>query len=58
MPRKAKPRDARQQADDKLDETLENTFPASDPVALIQPAPKKSDEPPRAKGQRRAKTST
>ncbi len=53
MPRKAKPRDTRHQADDKLDEALKDTFPASDPVALIEPAPKKSDEPPRAKDRRK-----
>ena len=27
--------------DDKLDQALQDTFPASDPVALIEPAPAK-----------------
>jgi hypothetical protein len=29
----------RQQQDEALDDALENTFPASDPVSIVQPAP-------------------
>jgi hypothetical protein len=45
-PRAVGSRPAEQAAriDDKLDAALADTFPASDPVALTQPAP--SDEPP------------
>ena len=31
---------------DRLDQALQDTFPASDPVALIEPAPAKPAEPP------------
>jgi hypothetical protein len=32
--------------DEKLDQALRDTFPASDPVALVEPAPAKpGDEP-------------
>jgi hypothetical protein len=35
---------------DKLDQALRDTFPASDPVALLEPAPAKpADEPHPAK---------
>jgi hypothetical protein len=40
----------RQRLDEMLDEGLEETFPASDPVALVQPAP----ELFKAKGTRRS----
>ena len=30
---------------DRLDQALQDTFPASDPVALIEPAPAKPGEP-------------
>jgi len=39
---------------DRLDQALQDTFPASDPVALIEPAPAKPAEepsPPRDKDQ-------
>ena len=42
------PRTPKPQADDKLDEALKDTFPASDPVAFIEPAPKRPDDPPRS----------
>ncbi len=50
-PKKPKPDDKRT-ADDKLDRALEDTFPASDPVSFIEPAPMKKTkkaEPPRSK---------
>ena len=31
---------------DKLDQALQDTFPASDPVALLEPAPAKPGEEP------------
>jgi hypothetical protein len=30
--------------DEMLDQALEDTFPASDPVALVEPAPKPADD--------------
>ena len=49
-PRTADPDDATPAAredwrrlDDALEEGLEETFPASDPVSVTQPAPSKSD---------------
>lgn len=30
--------------DEKLDEAVEDTFPASDPVSLVQPPPSKPDK--------------
>ncbi len=35
--------------DEALDEGLEETFPASDPVSVTQPAPSKQDERPKRK---------
>jgi hypothetical protein len=39
-----------QQLDDALEEGLEETFPGSDPVNVIQPAPSKADGHVRRKG--------
>ena len=36
-------REEKRRLDDALDEGLEETFPASDPVNVIQPAPSKGD---------------
>jgi len=33
----------RQQQEEALDDALENTFPASDPVSVVQPAPSAAD---------------
>jgi hypothetical protein len=33
----------RQQQEEALDDALENTFPASDPVSIVQPAPPAAD---------------
>ena len=55
MPRKKpKARDTERQVDDKLDEALKDTFPASDPVAFIQPAPKQPHDAPREKDRRKS----
>ena len=35
--------------DEALEEGLEETFPGSDPVSVIQPAPSKDDQPARRK---------
>jgi hypothetical protein len=37
------------EVDRKLDEALKDTFPASDPVALTEPAPQQPDKPNRRK---------
>jgi hypothetical protein len=39
--KKPKPKDDKRRLDEKLDRALEDTFPASDPVAITQPAPPK-----------------
>jgi hypothetical protein len=41
MSRKKKPKSPRRRRalDDKLDQALQDTFPASDPVSLTQPSP-------------------
>jgi hypothetical protein len=39
---KASPQD-KQHVDDLLDEALDETFPASDPPAMLEPAPNRSD---------------
>ena len=42
--RPEKPKDAeKRELDDALEEGLEETFPASDPVNVTQPAPSKAD---------------
>jgi hypothetical protein len=49
MDRKKPKPDDKPTDDDKLDRALEDTFPASDPVSFIEPAPrkKKKNETPR-----------
>jgi hypothetical protein len=42
--------DAKRQLDDALEEGLEETFPASDPVNLTQPPPSKQDQDVKRKG--------
>ena len=44
------PKDAeKRRLEDALEEGLEETFPGSDPVSVIQPAPSKGDHPARRK---------
>jgi len=43
----------KRELDDALEEGLEETFPASDPVNVIQPAPTKGDRHVRRKHQAR-----
>lgn len=38
-PKAARPPTKKEHQDELLDEALEETFPASDPVAMIEPAP-------------------
>ena len=38
--------DKRRKDDDKLDRALKDTFPASDPVSFIEPAPKRENDTP------------
>jgi hypothetical protein len=40
--------------EEALEEGLEETFPGSDPVSVIQPAPSKDDHPARRKDQRKS----
>jgi hypothetical protein len=53
MARKPNPRNAKHEIDKKLDEALKDSFPASDPVALIQPAPKRPQDKPAVKARRK-----
>ena len=54
MARKQKPRDREPETEKKLDEALKDSFPASDPVAFIQPAPKRPKDEPADKGRRKS----
>jgi hypothetical protein len=38
--------------DDKLDQALEDTFPASDPVAITEPSPEDQADDPRGKNRK------
>ncbi|SEP29257.1 hypothetical protein SAMN02990966_04906 [Rhodospirillales bacterium URHD0017] len=40
----AKQRALKAKIDDKLDQALQDSFPASDPVSFLQPAPAKSGD--------------
>jgi hypothetical protein len=37
-------KNAKQKVDEKLDQALEETFPGSDPVSFIEPAPVKEQD--------------
>ena len=43
-------REEKRRLDDALDEGLEETFPASDPVNVTQPAPSKGDQHVKRRG--------
>jgi hypothetical protein len=43
-PRKSPPHDLKREFDDALDLGLEDTFPGSDPVSVIQPPPSPHDK--------------
>jgi hypothetical protein len=45
-------RDEKRRLDDALEEGLEETFPASDPVNVTQPAPSKGDSHVKRGGRR------
>ena len=45
-------REEKRRLDDALEEGLEETFPASDPVSITQPAPSKGDRPLKRSGGR------
>ena len=45
-------REEKRQLDDALEEGLKQTFPASDPVNVIQPAPSKGDSYIKRRGRR------
>jgi len=42
---RAREREERRRLDDALEEGLQQTFPASDAVSIIQPPPTKADHP-------------
>ena len=47
MAPKDRPRPSRKRTqDEKLDRALKDTFPASDPVSFIEPAPKRDNDTP------------
>jgi hypothetical protein len=45
-PRRRRKPDAKQTDEDKLDRALKDSFPASDPVSFIEPAPKNPNDTP------------
>ena len=45
-PKQRRKSDAQRTAEDKLDDALKDSFPASDPVSFIQPAPNEPDDTP------------
>jgi len=45
-PRQCRKSNARHTDEDKLDDALKDSFPASDPVSFIQPAPKEPNDTP------------
>ena len=45
-PKRRRKSDAKQTEDDKLDDALKDSFPASDPVSFIEPAPKEPNDTP------------
>jgi len=52
-PKRRRKSDARQMDEDKLDAALEDSFPASDPVSFIEPAPREPNDPPLDKERKR-----
>ena len=46
IPKRRRKSDAKRTDDDKLDGALEDSFPASDPVSFIEPAPKEPNDTP------------
>jgi hypothetical protein len=45
-PRRHRKSTSRRTDEDKLDEALEDSFPASDPVSFLEPAPKEPNDTP------------
>lgn len=45
-PKRRRKSPAKHTDEDKLDEALEDSFPASDPVSFIEPAPKEPHDTP------------
>jgi hypothetical protein len=45
-PKQRRPSDPKQTDEDKLDDALKDSFPASDPVSFIEPAPKEPNHTP------------
>jgi hypothetical protein len=46
MDPKQRKRDRKRRTDEKLDRALKDTFPASDPVSFIEPAPRNENDTP------------
>ncbi len=45
-PKRRRESDPQPTDDEKLDDALEDSFPASDPVSFIEPAPKEPNDTP------------
>ncbi|CAN5671197.1 hypothetical protein BH10PSE6_BH10PSE6_55450 [soil metagenome] len=45
-PKERRKPDPKHTEDEKLDSARKDSFPASDPVSFIEPAPKRSDDTP------------
>ncbi|WP_428663723.1 hypothetical protein [Reyranella sp.] len=52
-PRQRRKPDAKHAGEDKLDDALKDSFPASDPVSFIEPAPKAPNDTPLDKERKR-----
>ena len=44
--------DTKRKLDDKLDQALKDTFPASDPVAIAEPSPEDQADDPHGKNRK------
>jgi hypothetical protein len=55
VPKRRRKSDTKQTEEDKLDDALEDSFPASDPVSFIEPAPKEPNDTPLDKERERSR---
>jgi hypothetical protein len=54
-PKRHRSSDPKQADEDKLDDALKDSFPASDPVSFIEPAPKEPNHTPLDKERKRSR---
>ena len=54
-PKRRRKSDVKQRDEEKLDDALKDSFPASDPVSFIEPAPKEPDNTPLDKDRERSR---